>query len=100
MPAIQRVYQTYQDRGFLVLAVNATNQDSSNAAANFALEHNLTFPILLDLDGQVSNLYQLRALPSTFFVDHEGTIQEVVIGGPMADALLLTRVEQLFERLP
>lgn len=97
MPAIQKVYEDYKNEGFIVLAVNTTNQDSRTAAINFADEHGLTFPILFDVDGRVSKSYRLRALPSSFFVDNQGVIQEVIIGGPMAEALLRTRVEHLLE---
>jgi peroxiredoxin len=98
MPALERVYRDYRDRGFVLLAVNATYQDSQQGAYDFAQEHNLTFPILLDRDGKVSSgLYQLRALPTSYFVDPKGTIHEVVVGGPMSEALLRIRVEQLFE---
>ncbi|MCB9135272.1 MAG: redoxin domain-containing protein [Anaerolineales bacterium] len=95
MPALQRVHETYKDTGLLLLAVNATPQDSEAAALTFATELGLTFPILFDAAGEVSRLYELRALPSTYFIGPDGTIQEVVIGGPMAEALLRTRVEQL-----
>jgi peroxiredoxin len=95
MPAMQTIYQEYADQGFTILAVNATSQDSQSQAAAFVAEHNLTFPILLDLDGQVGRLYQVSAMPSSFFVLPDGSIQEVVIGGPMAEALLRTRVENL-----
>lgn len=97
MPALQRVYDAYQDQGFVVLAVNATNQDSRQEALDFAQELGLTFPILLDTTGKVSGSYQLRSLPTSFFVDSQGVIQEVVIGGPMSEALLRTRVQQLLE---
>jgi cytochrome c biogenesis protein CcmG/thiol:disulfide interchange protein DsbE len=95
MPAMQQIYQDYQDRGFTILAVNAANQDSRADAEAFVQEMGLTFPILFDQNGQVSELYQVRALPSSFFILPDGTIQEVVIGGPMAEALLYTRVENL-----
>ncbi|MDH5507321.1 MAG: TlpA family protein disulfide reductase [Anaerolineae bacterium] len=97
MPAMQRVYEQYKDHGLVILAVNATNQDSVGAAVGFAQEMGLNFPILLDMDGSVSNAYNLRALPSSFFIDRNGVIQEVVIGGPMAEALLLTRIQRLLE---
>jgi cytochrome c biogenesis protein CcmG/thiol:disulfide interchange protein DsbE len=97
MPALQQVYEAYRDQGFEILAVNATNQDSQQDAVGFAQELGLTFPILLDSTGEVSNLYQLRSLPTSFFVDSRGIIHEVVIGGPMSEALLRTRVQQLLE---
>ena len=98
MPAIQRIYEEYSEQGLIVLGVNATNQDNPQNAAQFAEELGLTFPILYDTDGQVSQQYLLSALPTTFFVDGSGTIQEVVVGGPMAEALLKIRIEQLIEK--
>ena len=98
MPAMQRVYEQYQAQGFTILAVNATNQDQMQTALGFAKELGLTFPILFDMDGNVSHLYQVRALPTSFFINQNGVIQEVVVGGPMAEALLDIRVRQLIER--
>ena len=95
MPAMQRMYEEYADQGFVILAVNATSQDSREDAAAFVRENHLTFPILLDVDGVVGKQYQVSALPSSFFVLPDGSIQEVVIGGPMAEALLRTRIEAL-----
>jgi cytochrome c biogenesis protein CcmG, thiol:disulfide interchange protein DsbE len=97
MPAIQRVYQDYQAQGFQVLAVNATNQDDPGKATTFAQQLGLTFPILLDTDGSVGQQYQLQALPTSFFVDGNGMIREVVVGGPMSEALLRVRVEDLIK---
>jgi hypothetical protein len=45
----------------------------------------------------MSRLYQLRALPSTFFVDRNGIIRKVIIGGPMSEATIQTAVEEILE---
>lgn len=95
MPAMQRVFQQYQGEGFLILAVNATAQDDRESALKFASSLGLTFPILFDLDGAVSQKYQVHSMPTSFFIDTEGTIQRVVIGGPMSEALLRAEVERL-----
>ena len=100
MPAIQKVYDEFQDQGFIVLGVNSTHQDNLGDAITFTQIRKLSFPILLDRDGSVGSLYEVRALPSTFFVDPQGIIQEVVIGGPMSEALLRIRAEQLMEQSP
>ena len=100
MPAMQSVYEEYQDQGLVILAVNATNQDRKSSAIDFANELQLTFPILFDEDGYVSQLYRLDFLPTTFFVLPDGTINDVIIGGPMAEALLRIRIQKLFERDP
>ena len=97
MPAIEKIYNEYKDDGLVVLAVNMTYQDSAVDIAPFVEEYGLTFPILLDETGSVGSSYQLRSLPSSFFIGRDGIIQEVVIGGPMAEALLRTRVEQILK---
>ena len=97
MPAIQRVYKEYQADGLVVIAINATDQDELASVKSFIADRQLTFPILLDKDGEISRLYNLHSLPTSFFVDPNGIIQEVVIGGPMAEALLRSRIERLME---
>ena len=97
MPAIEKIYNEYKDQGLVVLGVNMTYQDSASDIPPFINEYGLTFPILLDETNSVGSAYQLRSLPSSFFIDREGIIQEVVIGGPMAEALLRTRVEQILK---
>lgn len=100
MPAIQRVYEDYREQGFSVLAVNLTYQDDPFAVVPFVQQYGLTFPILLDETGAVAAQYQLRSLPTSFFIGKDGVIREVVIGGPMAEALLQTRVERLLAETP
>lgn len=95
MPAIQEVYERNKDRGLEVLAVNTTYQDSERDAAAFAEQFGLTFSIPLDRTGAVSRRYQLRALPTTFFVDRQGMIRKVVIGGPMSETTIQTAVEEI-----
>ena len=97
MPAIERVYNEYKEDGFIVLAINMTYQDTPANIEPFIDEYGLTFPILLDTNNSVGSAYQLRSLPSSFFVDRDGMISEVVIGGPMAEALLRTRVEEILK---
>ncbi|MCE9646821.1 MAG: TlpA family protein disulfide reductase [Chloroflexi bacterium] len=97
MPAIEKMYQEYQDLGFLVLGVNMTYQDSSSAVAPFVSEYGLSFPILLEETGETASAYQLRSLPSSYFIDRSGTVSEVVIGGPMSEALLRTNIEKILQ---
>ena len=97
MPAIQTLYEEYKDQGFEVLAVNMTYQDDPSAVLPFTQENNLTFPILLEETGEMAHRYELRSLPSSFFINRAGFIQEVVIGGPMSEALLRTRIESILK---
>ncbi|MBI3152905.1 MAG: TlpA family protein disulfide reductase [Chloroflexi bacterium] len=94
MPAIQKMYDEYKDQGFVVLGVNMTYQDDPFAIGPFVSEYGLTFPILLDETSEVGAAYQVRSLPSSYFINRLGIITEVVIGGPMSEALLRTRIEE------
>ncbi|MEO8355888.1 MAG: TlpA disulfide reductase family protein [Chloroflexota bacterium] len=97
MQSIETVYNEYKDQGFTVLAVNMTYQDDASEIMPFINEQKLTFPILLDITGEMANAYQLKSLPSSYFINRDGTINEVVIGGPMAEALLRTRIEDILK---
>ena len=95
MPALDAVYRKYREAGFVVLAVNATYQDSEADARAFAQNLGLTFPILLDRDGATSQRYRLQALPTSYFVGRDGIIRDIVIGGPMSETLIASKVEGL-----
>ena len=98
MPAIQNALKTYADQQIMILAVNMTNQDNETQVRAFVQELNLSFPVLLDQASIAGSLYQVSALPTTYFVRSDGIINEVVIGGPMSEALLLTRIENLLNQ--
>jgi thiol-disulfide isomerase/thioredoxin len=100
MPALQQVYERNRDRGLEILAVNTTYQDSEAEAVAFVDEVGISFPILLDRTGAMARAYQLRAMPSTFFINREGVILKVILGGPMSEATLQTAVEELLEDVP
>ncbi len=97
MPAIEKIYQEFKEQGLIVLAINMTYQDDPFAVVPFINEYGLTFPILLDETGDVASAYQLRSLPSSYFINRAGIIQDVVIGGPMSEALLRTRIERILQ---
>jgi len=37
-------------------------------------------------------------MPTTFFIDKSGLIQEIIIGGPMTEALLQIRAEKILSQ--
>jgi thiol-disulfide isomerase/thioredoxin len=95
MPALEQVYQEYNGEGLEILAVNITKQDNKQNAIQFARDLGISFPVLFDESGHVSEMYHLQALPTTFFIDKFGVIRDIVVGGPMSDTLLRTRVEDI-----
>ncbi len=100
MPDLESAFQAHQAEGLVILGVNSTSQDSSDAALAFADAQGVTFPVLLDWTGEVDRLYLVRALPTTFFIDRQGTIRKVVVGGPMSQATLTSTVRDLLQDAP
>jgi peroxiredoxin len=91
MPSMERLWRRYRDRGLVVLAVSA-DADGASAVAPFVARHGLTFPVGLDPRKEVSALYDVWALPSTFIVDRQGNRALFANGprewdGPAARAL-------------
>lgn len=97
MPAIQSVAAGYPREQLVILAINSTFQDDLEDARAFVKDYSLTFPILLDDTGEVSRLYQVQALPTTFFIDQEGVIQNVIYGGPLSEALIRAEIEHMLQ---
>lgn len=75
MPALQRIYKKYGERGFTILAVSA-DQDVE-VVRSFAEQNGLTFPILLDSDMSVVRSYGVSGFPETFFIDGHGNLLRV-----------------------
>ena len=81
----------------VILGVNLTDQDSVSDVESFVQEFKLTYPILLDRDGRVSNSYQIEGLPTTFFINREGIIRTLVVGGPMSETFIRSKIETLLK---
>jgi cytochrome c biogenesis protein CcmG, thiol:disulfide interchange protein DsbE len=94
MPAINRLFRTYRDAGFVVLGVDATYQDDEADARSLARSMGLTFTIVFDRDGSAGSAYRLRSLPTSYFIGRDGVIREIVVGS-MSEATLEARVKRL-----
>ncbi len=94
MATFQKLFQQYQSQKVMILTINVTNQDSMNALQTFIDKYNLTLPILLDRDGKVSQIYQIQSLPTTFIINPNGVITDIIYGGPVSETLLKIRIQQ------
>lgn len=76
MPELQQAYEERQEEGLAILAVNM--EESPDMVRRFFYDDlRLTFTPLLDENGEVANRYGIFNLPTTYFVDPEGTIAAV-----------------------
>jgi peroxiredoxin len=70
MPAMEKLYQEYKDKNFVVLAINV--KDRKQEALNFVKELKLTYPIAFDPEAQVASLYGAWGLPTTYLIGPKG----------------------------
>lgn len=96
MPGLEAVYQTYQDEGFTILAVNTTFQDSPSAAVDYFYTQGYTFPMLMDTDGSVSQNFRTHALPTSVLINSDGIIHDVLIGSNLSQGMLRAWLDSLY----
>jgi peroxiredoxin len=79
MPSMERLYQRFKDRGFVLLAAS---QDEGGAAVvePFVRQLGLTFPVLIDPEHQIGDRYQVWGYPESFLIDREGRVVERIVG--------------------
>ncbi len=95
MPAIEEEYRARAGEGLVVLAINV--REAPRTVQGFARRLGLSFPVLLDESGEVSDHYRVRSLPTTFFITPEG-IMDGSRTGAYSRRLLSDRLDQFLER--
>ena len=79
MPGMENLYRRYRSEGLEILAVSL-DKGSSDKVQVFTDEYRLSFPVLLDSDGQVERQYHAHTIPTTFVIDKKGMIVAEVDG--------------------
>ncbi len=72
-PLLDELHQKYQPMGFTVFGVNV--EQERELADKVLREIPVTFPILFDDQNQVSEEYDVDAMPATVLVDRSGEIR-------------------------
>ena len=78
MPFLQEIYEEWSDKGLVLLTVDIG--ESSATVSDFMQDNRLSLPVLLDTSQVVAQRYNITAIPTTFFIDKDGIIQEKKIG--------------------
>jgi peroxiredoxin len=100
MPSMERLHARLKDRGFVLLAVS---QDEGGVAVvrPFVEQLKLSFPILVDAQGEVGRKYGVWGYPESFLVDREGRIVERIIGPrDWASPEQIAQIEAVLARAP
>lgn len=96
LPKLSDIYKKYGGKApFEILGVAiAGDQPSAQKSIDFATEHKITFPIILDRDSKISDAYETYAVPAVIYVDKKGIIRETNVGNASdPEKLLLSFLE-------
>jgi cytochrome c biogenesis protein CcmG, thiol:disulfide interchange protein DsbE len=85
LPDLDEVARQHGDAGLTVVAINLDEEHVE--VQRFAAALDLTLVIGLDRGGRVSALYNVVALPTSFFVDRQGVVRDLNIGALTAGGL-------------
>ena len=96
MPSMQRLYEKFNERGLVVVAVNQFEDPDLVFEFTGRLSLEPTFPILFDRESRVSEQFKVKGLPTTYLLDKQGKIRYRAIGGREFDH---PEVEALIEGL-
>jgi peroxiredoxin len=98
-PALQAAYRNLRDQGLVIIGIDLANQERTGAEGAddvraFATRYGVTYPIALDVEGEVARAFQIYPIPTSFFIDPSGTIR-YVRAGPIDTR----EIEPLFNKL-
>jgi peroxiredoxin len=78
MPALNKLYNGYKNRGLVVLAVSTDRRESD--VKKYLSRNSFDFPVLTDLDMKVSRQYKVFSMPTSFLLDKNGVIIKKYLG--------------------
>lgn len=96
IPHMEKYYKKQaKDDGVEILAVNLTKSDKDEEyIRDFVKSYEMTYPVLLDVDGEQQHQYEIITIPTTFFINQKGKIQKKIIG-PMDQDMMSKAIASL-----
>lgn len=75
MPALEKAYEAHKDQGLVILGVDL--KESHASVNGFVGNYGITYPVLMDKDDSVAvDLYKVKPIPTTFFIDRDGVLRD------------------------
>lgn len=94
LPVLERLQQSLAADGLQVIAVNFDHR-ADEARASVAAAR-VSFPVLMDPEGEIGRLYDVAELPFVVLVDRTGKIRHTFQGSPAAtDSALPSAIRAL-----
>ena len=78
MPFLQQIYEKWSNEGLILLEIDF--KESVTQVQKYMNDNKLSLPCLLDTSGGASSKYRITAIPTTYFIDKDGIIRQIVRG--------------------
>jgi len=91
-PHLVEVFDEVENEGIEFIGLNLS--ESSDAVRIFKDEFDINFPLLLNEDGRLTEVYQPIGLPTSWFIDANGVVR-YVFTGPMTKEMLIGILEDI-----
>jgi cytochrome c biogenesis protein CcmG, thiol:disulfide interchange protein DsbE len=91
-PMLQAVYESFRVDGLSVIGIDV--RESPTEVIEWQAKFGITYDLVIDRDERLNNLYQVRGLPTTYFIGRDGIIRDIV-RGPLDRSGLESRVRNL-----
>lgn len=96
MPNVKATYAKYKNRNFEIIGISL---DRGKAPLeNYIEKEGIRWPQYYDSTRQVSNMYQVRAIPSTFLIDGDGVIRKTNLRGSALESAVAQLVQENMAR--
>lgn len=73
IPELQKLHTDYASKGFKVVGVSL-DDSGKETVQQFVTEHSMTYPVALDPDGKLANIFQTTVIPTSVLIDRNGKI--------------------------
>ena len=79
-PIINVYFEKYKDKGLKVLYVSASTE-SKEKVNNFIKDLDVPFPVIMDVDAKIADLYNVFLYPQTIMIAPGQKIMAIIPGG-------------------
>jgi len=98
MPTMETLYRQLKSADFVMLAVSQ-DVDGKNTVVPYLQEAGFTFPVLLDVRGEVGKKYGVTGYPETFIINRQGDVVYRHIGyNDWAQPVVQTALRRLIDQ--
>ena len=97
LPYFDEAYRDYGDRvAFVMTDLTDGQSDTVEVVRDFLTEQGYVFPVYYDTESEGAYAYGVNAIPSTYFLNADGTLHSYQIGA-LSRELLYDQLEKLLE---